>query len=120
QLSDPLELRELWVLPTFVRFALLDLILVQADARLHQPNSPDAGNPELLTRRIKSLRELAHADWLSLMEPMVVFDAILLRDPAKAYQRMDFDSRESYRKRVAQLALHSECTESQVAQTAVD
>ncbi len=120
QLSDPLELRELWVLPTFIRFALLDLILVQADARLHQPQMADAGTPELLTTRIKSLRELAHADWISLMEPLVVFDAILLKDPAKAYPRMDFDSRENYRKRVAEIALHSECTESQVAQSAIN
>ena len=120
QLSDPLELRELWVLPTFIRFALLDLILVQADARLHQPQMADAGTPQLLTARIKSLRQLGHADWISLMEPLVVFDAILMKDPAGAYQRMDFDSRESYRKRVADIALHSECSESQVAHASVE
>jgi cyclic beta-1,2-glucan synthetase len=120
QLSDPLELRELWILPSFLKFALLDLILVQADAMLHQPQTPDAGTPKLLTARIKSLRELGHADWLSLMEPMVVFDAILLKDPANAYPKMDFDSRESYRKRVAEIAFYSEQSESQVAQAAVD
>jgi len=120
QLSDPLELRELWALPAFLKFALLDLILVQADARLHQPQSADAGTPQLLIARIKSLRELGHADWLSLAEPMVVFDAILMKDPANAYPRMDFDSRERYRKRVAEIAYHSEQSESQVAQTAVD
>ena len=120
QLSDPLELRELWVLPTFIRFALLDLILVQADAMLHQPQMKDAGTPEQLTARIKSLRELGHADWISLMEPLVVFDAILAKDPAQAYERMDFDSRENYRKLIAEIALHSECSESQVAQATVD
>ena len=120
QASDSLELRELWVLPTFMKFALLDLILVQADARLHQPQSKDAGTPQLLIARIKSLRELGFADWLSLMEPLVVFDPILMKDPAKAYPRMDFDSRERYRKRVAEIALCSEQSESQVAQAAVD
>jgi cyclic beta-1,2-glucan synthetase len=120
QKADPLELRELWVLPTFIKFALLDLILVQAEARLHQPQTKDAGTPQLLTARIKSLRELGHADWLSLMEPLVVFDAILMMDPAKAYPRMDFDSRELYRKRVAEIALYSERSESEVAQAAVD
>jgi cyclic beta-1,2-glucan synthetase len=120
QLSDPLELRELWVLPTFIRFALLDLILVQADAMLHQPQMKDASTPQLLTARIKSLRELAHADWISLMEPLVMFDAILAMDPAQAYEKMDFDSRESYRKLIAEIAMHSECSESQVAQATVD
>jgi cyclic beta-1,2-glucan synthetase len=120
QLSDPLELRELWVLPAFLKFAVLDLILVQADARLHTPQSADAGTPQLLTARIKTLRELGHADWLSLMEPLVVFDSILMNDPAKAYPRMEFDSRESYRKRVAEIAFYSEFTENQVAQSAVD
>jgi hypothetical protein len=120
QSSDPLELRELWVLPAFLRFALLDLILVQADAQLHQPQMPDAGTPQLLTTRIKSLRELGHADWLSLMEPLVIFDSILMKDPAQAYPKMDFDSRENYRKRVAEIAAHSEKSEVEVAQAAVD
>ena len=76
--------------------------------------------PELLTARIKSLRELGHADWLSLMEPLVVFDAILQQDPARAYARMDFDSREHYRKRIAEIARHSTCSESQVASAALE
>ncbi len=33
---------------------------------------------------------------------------------------MDFDSREFYRKRVAMIARRSDCTEAQVAQTALD
>ncbi|MFT4111702.1 glucoamylase family protein [Silvibacterium sp.] len=120
QSFDPLELRELWILPTFLKFALLDSILVQADAMLHHPQMPDAGTPQLLTARIKSLRQLGHADWTSLMEPLVAFDAILLKDPAGGYPKMDFDSRENYRKRVAEIAFYSERSESEVAQAAID
>ncbi len=120
QHSDPLELKELWALPSFLKFALVELILAQADAMLHEPKSPEASAPELLTARIKSLRELGHADWLSLMEPLVVFDAILQQDPARAYARMDFDSREHYRKRIAEIARHSTCSESQVASAALE
>jgi hypothetical protein len=118
--SEPLELKELWVLPSFLKFELLRLILTQADAMLHAPDSPEAAQPDLLTTRIKSLRELGHADWLSLMEPLVVFDSILLQDPALAYPQMDFDSREDYRKRVAEIALHSDCSETQVASIAIE
>ncbi len=120
QQSDPLDLQELWALPTAIKFALLELILSQAAARLHAPQSPEAATPQLLTARIKSLRELGHADWLAQMEPLVVFDAVLQQDPAKAYPRMDFDSREAYRKRVAEIALYSECSELQVAAMALE
>ena len=120
QQRDPLELKELWAFPSFLKFELLQLILTQAEAMLHEPRSAAAAEPKLLTARIKSLRELGHADWLSLMEPLVVFDSILLQDPAKAYPKMDFDSREDYRKRVAELALHSDCSETQVASIVLD
>jgi cyclic beta-1,2-glucan synthetase len=120
QISDPLELRELWVLPTCIKFVLLELILIQANARLHTPELADAATPQLLTARIKSLRELGHADWPSLMEPLVAFDSILMQDPAQGYPRMDFDSHETYRKRIAEIAFYSECSESQVAQASVD
>jgi hypothetical protein len=119
QTRDPLELKELWALPSFLKFALLQLIIAQANALLHEAESLDADSQELLITRIKSLRELGHADWLSLMEPLVVFDAILRQDPARAYMRMDFDSREHYRKRIAQIALHSDCSETQVASVAI-
>jgi hypothetical protein len=120
QQSDPLELKELWALPSFLKFALVQLILAQADALLHAPQSPEAAAPELLTARIKSLRELGYADWLSLMEPLVAFDATLQQDPARAYPRMDFDSRENYRKRIAEIARHSNCSETQVASIVLD
>ncbi|HEX5235998.1 MAG TPA: glucoamylase family protein [Silvibacterium sp.] len=120
QRSDALELKELWALPSFLKFELLELILTQADAMLHAPGSAKASPPELLSVRLKSLRELGHADWLSLMEPLVVFDDLLQQDPARAYPRMDFDSREHYRKRIAEIACHSDCSETQVASVALE
>ncbi|MGC2160275.1 MAG: glucoamylase family protein [Silvibacterium sp.] len=120
QHKDPLELEELWALPSFLKFTLLELILAQASAMLHAPESSDAAAPELLTVRIKSLRELGHADWLSLMEPLVVFDALLQQDPARAYPAMDFDSRENYRKRISKIARHSSSSETQVAAIALE
>ncbi len=119
QEKDPLELKELWALPTFIKFVLLERIIAQANAMLHDPQSPEAATSELLTARIRSLREIGHADWLSLMEPLVVFDSILLQDPAEAYPRMDFDSREHYRKRISEIARHSNCSETQVAAIAL-
>lgn len=120
QRKDPLELEELWMLPSFLKFELLSSIITQADAMLHAPHPPDPVADALLSTRARSLRELGYANWLSLMEPLVVFDAILHQDPAGAYPRMDFDSREQYRERVAELARRSNCSETQVASAALD
>ena len=120
QRKDALELEELWTLPSFLKFELLTSILDQAEAMLHAPQPPGPAESALLSTRAGSLRELGHANWLSLMEPLVAFDAILLQDPAGAYPKMDFDSREQYRKRISNLARRSNCSETQVASAALD
>ncbi|MGB7188721.1 MAG: glucoamylase family protein, partial [Acidobacteriaceae bacterium] len=120
QERDPLELQELWTLSSFLKFELTESILRQAGAMLRNPQSPEAGAPDLLTTRIRSLRTLGHADWTSLMEPLVVFDGILRQDPSGAYPAMTFASREDYRKRIAGLARYSNCSEAQVASIALD
>ena len=119
QKSDPLELQELWALPTMLKFLLLEWTLTQASARLHSPDSTAAGSAEGLRLRIKSMRDSSYADWNSLIEKLVVFETILQQDPAEAYSRMDFDSREQYRKRVSEIARYAEGTESQVATVAL-
>ena len=131
QRTEPLLLDELWVLPVMLRFVLLEQILDQAATRyaslslsgetpaFEGPGS-DPAFAELMTKRILSLREIAYVDWYFVMEPLVVFDAILRQDPAGAYAKMDFDSREVYRKQVARIARFSDCTELDVARNAVE
>jgi cyclic beta-1,2-glucan synthetase len=130
QQAEPLLLEELWVLPVALRFCLLEQILDQAAARLEAlsfrnevPNfegpPSDPAFAKLLTTRIQSLREIAYVDWFFVVEPLVVFDAILREDPAGAYPKMDFDSREVYRKQVSRIARLSECTETEVARQAI-
>jgi len=117
QTYDPLTLNELWELGSFLRFELLESILEEAR---HLRRRPEETSPEVFAIRIKSLRNLNHVDWEFLIEPLIVFDALLRQDPAGAYEQMDFESRELYRRRVAQVARRSDCTETQVAQTALD
>jgi hypothetical protein len=131
QHGEALLLEELWVLPVALRFCLLESILDQATARLEALSLNDAvphfeGEPgapafaKLLTTRIQSLREIAYVDWFFIVEPLVVFDAVLREDPAGAYPQMDFDSREVYRKQVSRIARLSECTETEVARRAIN
>ncbi|HEY1809816.1 MAG TPA: glucoamylase family protein [Acidobacteriaceae bacterium] len=131
QKPEALLLEELWVLPVMLRFRLLELILEQAAARLQALSfdnevprfSGVPGDPafaQLLTTRIQSLREIAFVDWFFIMEPLVVFDAVLRDDPAGAYPKMDFDSREVYRKQVSRIARYSDCSETEVARAAIN
>ena len=69
---------------------------------------------------IGSLRDLAEAPWRDLLEPLIVFERVLAADPAKAYGRMDFASRELYRHTVAHFAKHSDCAEMEIAEIAID
>ncbi|MFP5229747.1 MAG: glucoamylase family protein [Acidobacteriota bacterium] len=131
QRAEALLLEELWVLPVALRFSLLESILDQATARLEalsfsgdvphfEGEAADPAFAKLLTARIQSLREIAYVDWFFVMEPLVVFDAVLREDPAGAYPQMDFDSREVYRKQVSRIARLSECTETEVARRAIN
>jgi cyclic beta-1,2-glucan synthetase len=120
QQHDALELNELWALAPVLKFLLLEEIIVQANEVLQDEASHTEAGAELLKTRMRSLRDIGYADWFTLIEPLVVYDPVLQQDPANAYRFMDFDSRESYRKRVAEIARYSDCTELEVAQAALN
>src|SRR5258708_12369000 len=44
-----------------------------------------------------------------------MFDHVLREDPAGAYSRMDYESRDFYRRKLVNIADHSDCTEMEVA-----
>jgi hypothetical protein len=117
QILDPLNVDELWNTPAFLQFALLEALLDEAKTLLR---SPDTLSEPRTIIFLKSLRDVSQSDWSSLLEPLILFDATLRQDPAGAYPRMDFSSREQYRQRVAYLARHSDCTELQVAHAALE
>ena len=58
--------------------------------------------------------------WKDVLEPLILFDRVLREDPAGAYPRMDFESRDLYRTELAKIAEHSDLTEMEVAATAID
>jgi len=116
QAGESLGLIELWNIPAFLKFALLESLLDEARSLLR---SSDLVPVSPVSVRLKSLRAIGHADWASLIEPLILFDATLRRDPDQTYAQMDFESRDIYRGRVAHIARHSDCTELQVAQAAL-
>jgi len=117
QSHEPLNVDELWHIGAFLRFAMLEKILDEARALLR---TSGAGPASLLINHIKSLQAITHADWVYLIEPLIAVDRFLRQDPANVYAAMDFESRELYRKRIAQVARRSDCAEWQVAQAALE
>lgn len=117
QTHEPLLLNELWNIAGFLRFVLLELLIAEA----HSPSADNSSAaPSRLPALIKSLRSIGNVDWVPLIEPLIAFDATLAKDPAGTYTQMDFESREFLRKRVAFLAYHSDLTETEVAEAALD
>ena len=119
QRTDALTLRELWAFPTAIKFLLLEEILTQARAVIDDPASHTTAGAKLLKARFQSIRDANYANWPAMIENLVVYDAILRRDPSGAYPLMDFDSREAYRERVAEISRASDCSESEVAEAAL-
>ncbi len=117
QKLEPLELQEIWSLSSIMKFILAERAVSEGEAVL-AAGAPPGLNP-VIQRCVKSLRELGYADWTIVGEPMLAFDAVLREDPAGAYPRMDFDSREAYRKRIAELARYADATEIEVAREAL-
>ena len=119
QKADALTLRELWAFPTAVRFLLVEEILTQAHAVIADPSAHTSEAAALLRARFNSIRSANYANWTSMLEPLVVYDAVLRQDPSGAYPKMDFESRETYRDRVSHIAFHSDHTELEVAEAAL-
>ena len=69
---------------------------------------------------VLSLRTLAALDWKEFVEGQSAVEHILRRDPAGVYGRMDFGSRDCYRREVEKLARHSPLSEQEVAQRVLD
>ncbi len=135
QQVSPLTIAELWALPTVLRTCVLERLLQFLDELhipIHSEHAPvaarvqalDAESLELepgegVERSIRTLRLLDAVDWKGFFEKTNRVDAILRKDPAGVYQRMDFETCDSYRKVVEALAWGTGRTEEDVAELAV-
>ncbi len=118
QESEPLLYREIWQINAHLKCALLEKILRDATVLLDAADCEDVALRTL--NCITSLRETTFIDWASILEPRILFDSILQQDPTNTFLRMDFESREHYRRKIAFLAGYSDFGETRVAQTALD
>jgi len=115
QTTAVLNLRELSAVISALQLVLMEKVVQEAPALFASPADPRP----VIGASVRSLQSIGHASWKNVLEPLVVFDRILREDPAGAYMRMEFDSRELYRLRLAKLAETSEATEVEVARAAL-
>jgi cyclic beta-1,2-glucan synthetase len=114
QQNTALKLFELWALVPALKLVLLEEIAARGSKVIADPSgSYGAGVC------VRSLRDIGHTYWKDVLEPVVLFDRVLRQDPAGAYARMDFESRDLYRTEVAKIAEHSDLTEGEVAAAAL-
>ncbi|MCX6071732.1 MAG: hypothetical protein NTU91_12900 [Chloroflexi bacterium] len=131
QMTVPLTIGELWALPAMLRLAVLRR-LGQAVEGLLDPTRAGAGQaeggegepagvePPLIAACILDLRAIDIEDWKTVFEDVSRVEQVLRQDPAEVYPRMDFETRDRYRKVIERLAKASGVLEEIVAQQAVD
>jgi cyclic beta-1,2-glucan synthetase len=112
---SPLELREFKAVVSTLKLALLKEISERGRRVLNGPASDSCG----IGVCVQSLREVGQISWKEILEPLILFDQALRKDPVGCYAEMDFESRDLYRRKLAAIAAQSDLTEIQVADEAL-
>jgi cyclic beta-1,2-glucan synthetase len=120
QTVRPLSMAEVWALPVLLRIVLLESLAGAVGIAL-PVEGPTGDTPadQSVAASIRSLHILETTDWNAFFERISETERILREDPAGVYARMDFDTRDRYRKVVEELAARSDGSEEAVAREAV-
>ena len=89
------------------------------DKLVQSENQQQAADQVSIGNSIGSLRFLATMDWKEFVETLSVVEQTLRRDPAGAYGRMEFSTRDRYRHAVEKLARTSPRPEEEIARGAI-
>ena len=114
QAKEALELNELWDLRSGAE------ICAAGSASCSEAGDAERIAPEGLSSRTllpasRACANIGYADWVALIEPLIVFDPAFASDPAAAYATYGLREPRAYRKRMAEVARYSDCTEMEVA-----
>jgi cyclic beta-1,2-glucan synthetase len=119
QARDALLLLEVTTLPQALKLAQLEYILDRADEAFAAGDLPPIEQSPF-SAILHSLRRLNQYEWRNVLEPLIAFDAILRQDPRNVFATMEEETRTAYHLRIAELARHSDTTEVETAQIAVN
>ncbi|MFZ3071607.1 MAG: glucoamylase family protein [Anaerolineaceae bacterium] len=123
----PLSMSELWAVPIFLRFGLLEKLAytlleeidsvdptnlpslpptspeVQASMSEKPQNLPK-DQTDIIANIIRSLRKISESNWENIFESISLVDKIFRQDPAGIYMNMDFKTRNLYRGEIEKIA----------------
>jgi cyclic beta-1,2-glucan synthetase len=128
QTAAPLTIAELWALPTMLRLVCVE-VLAEAFGRLF----PSAASPlpaskaraqapddaDRVARAISALAAIDTIRWMDVFDATSLVETRLAEDPAQVYARMDFATRDGYRRRLEDLAARSGVSELAVADAVI-
>ena len=86
---------------------------------VHLESQNQAADQVSVSHSIASLRFLSAMDWKEFVETLSLVEETLRSDPAGVYSEMDFSTRDRYRHSVEAISRHSQLSEAEVAQKAV-
>lgn len=131
QHETPLRIAELWAFPAMLRIACIEILVETLSSLLcDQLETPIETTPwsreahgleenERVARAIANLGSVDAISWEDFFDDVSVVERILSEDPARFYARMDFESRDRYRREVEQMATYSPISEAEIAEGAV-
>jgi cyclic beta-1,2-glucan synthetase len=125
QRAAPLTIAELWALPVLIRWVVLRRFRDVVDYATGDPRVSslpaargDAGSAA--GHAVRALRLLAEIDWQEAFCRLSATEITLSEDPIAAYPRMDFATRDAYRRAVEEVALAADRTEVEVSRAVLD
>jgi cyclic beta-1,2-glucan synthetase len=110
QENTSLEMQELWLLISAIKLILLEEVAARATRVL-----ANVSGSHKVDVCLRSLREASQTSWKEIIEPLILLDRVLRKDPAGVYSSMDFESRDLYRAELVNIAQHSDCSEQETA-----
>ncbi len=132
----PLTMGELWALPIFLRYGLIEFLAHALVVAIHPQKPPplpaeasrppanddafgnaasDAANNDDVANTILSLRTIVEQNWSDFFETVSCLERTLRQDPAGVYPQMDFKTRDLYRKEIEALAFATGRDENELA-----
>jgi cyclic beta-1,2-glucan synthetase len=139
----PLTMGELWALPIFLRYGLIEFLaraLLPAIKPAIPPKLPvvvpqlaETGDPlsawetapgesennNSIANIILSLRTISEQNWSDFFESVSCLERTLRGDPAGVYAQMDFKTRDLYRKKIEMLSFATGREENELAEITI-
>jgi cyclic beta-1,2-glucan synthetase len=140
----PLRMNELWALPIFLRFSLIETLAQALKGIFHPENSPHlpllppqltgfsepfmanqqaTGGPvagDVIPNVILSLRTISEQNWNDFFESVSCLERTLRKDPSGIYCDMDFKTCDLYRKEIEKLSMASGMEEKELGEITLD